>query len=127
MSSLIHGRTSSRFCANSAALEQNLDLYDDTAAVSVQSRGSRNQNCILAAGQEPVPDLFRRSSSTAPETATLAAMAGAAFDLSPQEQRQFAGYIVQLAGLKNVDENLSIEGAVSSGSGGEAGTIRSLG
>jgi hypothetical protein len=39
----------------------------------------------------------------------VAALADVAFELAPQEERQLAGYVVRVMGLKNVDENLSLK------------------
>jgi hypothetical protein len=40
---------------------------------------------------------------------SIAAMAGAPFDLSPKGERQLAGFVVRVKGLKNVDESLAIK------------------
>jgi hypothetical protein len=40
---------------------------------------------------------------------SIAAMAGAPFDLSPKDERQLAGFVVRVKGLKNIDESLAIK------------------
>jgi hypothetical protein len=40
---------------------------------------------------------------------TVAALAGAPFELSPDTERQLAGFVVHVKGLKNVDDSLSLK------------------
>lgn len=42
-------------------------------------------------------------------TGVVAAMAGAAFELTPDDERQLAGFVVRVKGLKDVDEHLSLK------------------
>lgn len=39
---------------------------------------------------------------------SVAALAGASFELTPEDERQLAGFVVQVKGLKDVDDSLSL-------------------
>lgn len=88
--------------------EQNLDLYDDTAAVSVETGENSIKTVTLQRGRSKYP-IIPKIVIDCSGSGVFAALAGASFDLSAQTERQFAGYIIKIAGLKNVDENLSIK------------------
>ncbi len=39
---------------------------------------------------------------------SVAALAGASFELTPEDERQLAGFVIQVKGLKDVDDSLSL-------------------
>ena len=88
--------------------ESNLDLLRNCTAVAVEAR-SGELSSITVAGPEGELTISAAMVIDCSGNGTIAAMAGAEVELPPPGERQLAGYVVRIKGLKNRGEGLPIE------------------
>jgi FAD dependent oxidoreductase len=88
--------------------ETDLAVLRGHAAVSVTKRGGEVADVVVEGGrgrQVITPKVVIDCSGSG----SVAEMAGAVFELAPDPERQLAGFVARVKGLKDVDEDLSFK------------------
>jgi hypothetical protein len=88
--------------------ERNLTMLQGYAAIAVTM--DRNEVAIVTIeGVRGRQDITLKMIVDCSGSGEVAVRAGAPFELTPKDERQLAGFVVHVKGLKDVDENLSLK------------------
>lgn len=88
--------------------EPDLTVLRNTTVVSVETKSGEIKR-ITVDGSNSSRIIFPKVVIDCSGSGAVSAMAGASFELSPQEKIQLAGYTVQIKDMKSMDETLSIK------------------
>lgn len=88
--------------------EMNIHAVHNTAAVAV-TRGSPGIACVVVKGPDGEQTILPQMVIDCSGSGEIAALAGAAFDLSSPEERQLAGFTLHLKGLQGADDTLALK------------------
>ncbi len=88
--------------------ENNIALVRGHAAVAVTME-DREVRSVTIEGMRGKQELAPKMVIDCSGSGSVAALAGAPFELTPNDERQMAGFMVHVKGLKAVDENLSLK------------------
>ncbi len=88
--------------------EPNIDVCLDTTVVSVRKRGEEIAGVTVESSGTDY-DILTGVVIDCSGSGAVSAMAGAGFEVEPQEKRQLAAYVMHIKGLKGYDESLRIK------------------
>ena len=88
--------------------ESNLAALRGHAAIAV-TMDSNEIAIVTIEGLHGRQDIAPKMVVDCSGSGEVAALAGAPFDLTPKDERQLAGFVVRVKGLRDVDENLSLK------------------
>ncbi|MFA5072982.1 MAG: FAD-dependent oxidoreductase [Nitrospirota bacterium] len=87
--------------------EKKLTVMRETSAISLEMTGKKINTVILEASSEQIV-VNSRMVIDCSGNGSIAARAGAEIEYASQEERQLAGFIVEVAGLQDTSESLSL-------------------
>ncbi|OGW30430.1 MAG: hypothetical protein A2X59_07040 [Nitrospirae bacterium GWC2_42_7] len=88
--------------------EPNLEVYLETAVESVKKTGDEITGITIKKSGDKY-DITPKVVIDCTGNGEVSAMAGTGFDLSSSEERQLAGYVLRIKGIKDYDEILQIK------------------
>jgi hypothetical protein len=88
--------------------ESNLAALRGHAAITV-TRDSNEVTVVTIEDSRGRQDITPKMVVDCSGSGEVAALAGAPFELTPKDERQLAGFVVRVKGLRDVDENLSLK------------------
>ena len=88
--------------------ESNMAALQGHAAITV-TRDGNEVTTITIEGLRGRQDITPKMVVDCSGSGEVAALAGAPFELTPKDERQLAGFVVHVKGLRDVDENLSLK------------------
>ena len=88
--------------------ESNIAALRGHAAIAV-TRDCNEVTIVTIEGLHGRQDIVPKMVIDCTGNGEVAALAGAPFDLTPKDERQLAGFVVRVKGLRDVDENLSLK------------------
>lgn len=101
-------KTLSNSLAGLCAAEKRIILLLQHAAVEVNADDQRIK-AVTVRGSDRTMVVNARAVVDCTGEGTIAAVAGADFELAPPRERQLAGFVIHIKGLKNADETLSVK------------------
>jgi hypothetical protein len=88
--------------------ESNMAALQGHAAITV-TRNGNEVTTITIEGLRGRQDIMPKMVIDCSGSGEVAALAGAPFELTPKDERQLAGFVVHVKGLRDVDEKLSLK------------------